>query len=91
VQRQGLKEIIDSIQLENSELVMQLKTLQDTVASLSATSKTEDLALRDKLGSLRAQLADEDAKQRLEMKEIKSKYNSKMQVGHSDRGIERHF
>lgn len=36
--------------------------------------------MRDKLGSLRAQLADEEAKNSLEMKEIKSKYNSKLQV-----------
>lgn len=80
LQRHALKELIDSVKIENEDLSEQVVAIQTAVDSLAATSKTDDLAMRDKLGSLRAQLADEEAKNSLEMKEIKSKYNSKLQV-----------
>lgn len=80
VQRQALRDSIGNVQVENCDLNDQLTAMVNAVDSLAAAAKTDDLAMRDKLGSLRAQLADDEAKNNLEMKEIKSKYNSKMQV-----------
>ena len=47
VQRQALKDGIAAVELENQELLANLKTMQEAVASLAAAAKTEDLTLRD--------------------------------------------
>lgn len=80
VQRQGLKDIIANMQAENLDICANLKTLQEASLTLTATSKTDELNLRDKLAAARAELADQDARHRLEVKEIKTRFASKLQV-----------
>ena len=84
VARQHLKDITENISNENVEMASTLQAVNEALAALKSSTRTDDLSARDKLAALRAELADQEAKHSLEIKEVKSRQAVKMQVGCSD-------
>lgn len=85
--KQHLKDIIASIDHENASMAESLQSVNDALTALKSSTRTDDMALRDKLAALRAEAVDQETKQALEVKEIKSKFAIKMQVRAADQEI----